>query len=71
MAIIAVSVEGSYVSTAYARQSRDNAVVGTKLPEAVREAIRLLRWSGEGLPRIEVVDKKPADASPHAEACPH
>ena len=38
------------------------------LSEPVATALRLLGWSGEDVPRIELVAVRPQDASQHAEA---
>jgi hypothetical protein len=68
-AIIAAWVGGAPRATsAYIQQPRGKTAAGMELPEPVTEAIRLLRWSGDDLPRIEVVNQRPRDATPTAEA---
>ena len=68
-AIIAAWVGGAPRATsAYIQQPRGKTAAGMELPEAVTEAIRLLGWSGDDLPRIQVVDARPRDATPNAQA---
>jgi len=69
-AIIAAWVVGEPRATSACTQQppRGKTAVGEELPEPVSEAIRLLRWSGDDLPRIQVVDARPRDATPNAQA---
>jgi hypothetical protein len=68
-AIVSAWVGGEPRTTsAYTQQPGGKTAVGEELPEPVSEAIRLLRWSGDDLPRIQVVDARPRDATPNAQA---